>query len=222
MATKTKKSERIMAILAGIVLIISTIGLYFGMILSTKNEEKDLVAQQDQMKKMNEFSKRYQTVKERIAKKESDRYYSIFKEYENYPTAYNAASITEVKTKDLKVGDGKEITKETPYRAYYIGWLNTGKVFDSSFKGTELKSPIEGGNLIEGWNEGVIGMKINGIREIEIPYAKAYKDQAQGDIPAKSPLKFVVMAIAPENEKDSDVIELRKIEEEFAKAYGQR
>jgi FKBP-type peptidyl-prolyl cis-trans isomerase FkpA len=50
--------------------------------------------------------------------------------------------------------------------------------------------------LIQGWKEGMKGMKIGGIREITIPSDKAYGESGQGDdIPANTPLKFVVMAI---------------------------
>ena len=49
--------------------------------------------------------------------------------------------------------------------------------------------------MIQGWKDGIQGMKIGGIREISIPSALGYGDQDQGSIPANSPLRFVVMLI---------------------------
>ena len=69
------------------------------------------------------------------------------------------------------------------------------------FDGKKLKEPfsVEGlanASVIEGWKEGLIGMRIGGVRELAIPSSKAYGEKGQGDkIPANTPLKFVVMAI---------------------------
>lgn len=50
--------------------------------------------------------------------------------------------------------------------------------------------------MIKGWSQGVIGMKIGGVRELTIPYDLAYGETGSGDkIPANTPLKFVIMLI---------------------------
>ncbi len=52
-------------------------------------------------------------------------------------------------------------------------------------------------SLIPGWAEGVIGMRVGGVREITIPSDLAYKDQGSGnDIPPNTPIKFIVYVIA--------------------------
>ena len=70
--------------------------------------------------------------------------------------------------------------------------------------------------MINGWKEGVIGMKLGGVRELTIPAAKAYGSQSAGDkIPANAPLKFVVMAIK------ADWIEQPKVPEILQRARSQ-
>jgi hypothetical protein len=50
--------------------------------------------------------------------------------------------------------------------------------------------------MLEGWNLGIVGMKLGGVREITIPSELAYKDEESDVIPANSPLKFIVMLIS--------------------------
>ncbi len=222
----TKKSQRIFTIIIGVFMILSTVGLYVGMILSSQNEDKDRAALQQ---KMAEIQKKSAKIQEKIAanqKKQekvsepfNDKYGVVFKKYKDYPTAFNSAQIKKVMTKDLKVGTGSEIKKDTKYRAYYVGWLSSGKTFDSSFNGDKLRTPIAGGNLITGWNEGVIGMKMGGVREIAIPPEKAYGDQAKGNIPANSTLKFVVMVVDPIKQLDELDKEYNKLFQESLSLY---
>lgn len=137
----------------------------------------------------------------------SDQYFSEFSSYKSRAKAFNAVDVTAVKTADLKIGTGAEITDSefTDYFAYYIGWLADETIFDSSFDNadspTSLGLPLVGtSNMIEGWKQGIVGMKFGGVREISIPAALAYGDTEQGTIPAGSPLKFVIMLIEPDDE----------------------
>ena len=96
--------------------------------------------------------------------------------------------------------EGNAVAYDTDYAAYYIGWLSDETIFDSSFDTTEsptsLKTPLSGsGSMIQGWLEGIEGMKIGGVREITIPSVMAYGETEQGSIPANSPLKFIIMLI---------------------------
>ena len=98
-------------------------------------------------------------------------------------------------------GDGAEVKNDTKFSVYYIGWNAKGEVFDQSIADGKLKAPLNLDGpanmlVIQGWKEGLVGMKIGGVRELTIPADKAYGKQSQGDkIPTNSPLKFVVMAI---------------------------
>lgn len=193
MTKKTRLRERIFYGLIGIVMLVSTFGAYIAMAMSTQD-------QADKNAEMAAFQQKYNKWKEHmdgVAEELSIQYYPELKEYESYPKEYNAESIKELGKVDLKIGDGEEVTADTKYRAYYIGWLSNGEVFDGSFEGDSLKNPIESGSFIEGWNQGVLGMRIGGIRELSIPSEMAYGDQGQGTIPANSPLKFIIKLIPP-------------------------
>ena len=157
------------------------------------------------MKKYQEYQKKV----EAQGKELSAKYYDSFKEYEKAPVAFNAASVKELSKKDLKEGDGEEFNDSTTkFQAYYIGWKPDGVVFDGSFEKGALKSPAvfhkdgEKWGLIEGWSEGLKGMKVGGIRELTIPSDKAYgaqgsvgNEDSSKNIGPNTPLKFIVMLI---------------------------
>lgn len=183
------RSQRIGIWIITIVMVLGTLGSFFVVIFANKNAQTDY---QNSQKAFTEYQNKVNAQAEEL----SGKYFAEFSQYSSLPAAFDAASVTGLATEDLKIGDGEEITKDTPYAAYYIGWNPSGKVFDQSIDGEKLKSPIPGGNLIEGWNEGVIGMKMNGVRVITIPADKAYGESGSGeDIPPNTPLKFVVMVI---------------------------
>jgi len=185
----TPRSQRIGIWVIAIVLAIGTIGSFLVIILSNQNQKVDNA-------KIQELATKYQNDLDKQAKQLSEKYYPIFKQYANLPAKFDASTITKLETNDLKIGDGAEIKKDTPYSAYYIGWNPKGVIFDQSIENSALKSPIAGGGLIDGWEEGVIGMKMGGVREISIPSDKAYGKTGSGDnIPPNTPIKFIVMAI---------------------------
>jgi len=185
----TPRSQQIGIWIIAVVLLVGTLGSFLVMVLSNQNQAKDQAALQ------NAYNT-YQTSVTEQTKKLSDTYYSTFSQYSNISAAFSADGIKTVTTTDLKVGDGETLTSKTAYSSYYIGWNPKGVVFDQSIENGALKAPIAGGNLITGWNEGVVGMKIGGVREITIPSDKAYGDTGSGDnIPPNTPIKFVVMVI---------------------------
>jgi FKBP-type peptidyl-prolyl cis-trans isomerase len=186
------------------------------MILAPQNEAADNARLEDLYAQYQKDSQAYQAKVDAQAAELSKQYYKQFSQYKTRPSAFTASDVKSVSTVDLKVGDGEKITKDSTYSAYYIGWNPKGTVFDQSIDGDKLKAPIEGGNLIEGWNEGVIGMKVGGVREITIPSDKAYGEQGSGEsIPPNTPLKFVVFIIPkPESIKQPE------IPEELLQGYG--
>lgn len=198
---RTSLKQRIGIIVVTVILLGSTIALYMGIVLNYNNGGSTTnTVDPAKQARFNELSSQYQAKVDAEAANLSTIYFSQFSPYKNNVRSFNAAAITEVATTDLKVGDGAEIIEgSTDYSAYYIGWLSDETIFDSSFNSTtdptSLKHPLAGGQMIEGWNQGIIGMKIGGVREISIPAALAYGDQQQGSIPANSPLKFIVMLI---------------------------
>jgi FKBP-type peptidyl-prolyl cis-trans isomerase len=199
----TAKSQRIGIWIIAIVMTVGTIGSFAVMVLANDNAKIDQAQQQklyaEYQKQLDEQKKQGEAL--------SALYYPTFKPYQTAPAAFDPASVGDKVIKnDLKVGNGAELTADTTYQAYYIGWNPKGKTFDSSFDGETLKAPIDTSQatLIPGWNEGVIGMKVGGVREITIPSDLAYKDQGSGnDIPPNTPIKFIVYVIATTELKEN-------------------
>ena len=199
---KTSLKQRIAIIVVAIIMVGSTIALYMGIVLSYNNNADTTAASSEKQERFDELYAEYQAKVDAQAAELSTEYFDSFSPYLSNVKSFNAAAITEVTTKDLKVGTGTEVTEGfTDYSAYYLGWLSDETIFDSSFDSTteptSLKVPLTGSEMIEGWNQGIVGMKLGGVREISIPAELAYGDQAQGSIPANSPLKFIVMLISP-------------------------
>ena len=112
-----------------------------------------------------------------------------------------AANSGDVATKDLAAGTGRELTSgDTDYLAYYIGWCADGSVFDSSLDDVDNPTSFKGAlaisdGLITGWKEGVVGMKLGGVRRITIPGEKAYAETREICGGYNKPLRFMVMAV---------------------------
>jgi hypothetical protein len=101
---------------------------------------------------------------------------------------------TRLETKDLIAGTGATARAGDTVVVNYVGALYTnGKVFDSSWsRGQTFTAPLVSADLIQGWVDGIPGMKVGGRRELIIPPALAYKNRANGTIPANSTLIFIV------------------------------
>jgi FKBP-type peptidyl-prolyl cis-trans isomerase len=97
---------------------------------------------------------------------------------------------------DLKIGEGYEVKEGGAVVAYYHGTLKEGgKVFDSAFdRGEPAAFPLTG--VIPGWQKGVPGMKLGGIRRLIIPAALGYGERGAGqDIPPNSDLVFIIQLV---------------------------
>lgn len=113
----------------------------------------------------------------------------------NAPVA--TSEVEGIKIEDLKIGDGYEVKPGGAVVAYYHGTLakDPTKVFDSAFDRGE---PIGFGlnQVIPGWQKGVPGMKVGGVRRLTIPAALAYGPQSPSpDIPPNSDLIFVIQLV---------------------------
>lgn len=192
-----KKTHRIGILVILIVTVIGTIGSFAVLILSSENQRKEETRIQQLS---DEYSKKVKAQTDEL----NDRYYEQINQFSGRVGSFDRDAVDSLKTQDLAVGTGEEITSESTFSAYYIGWNPWGKIFDQSIEDGKLKNPFsinmalsgEQGGVIEGWREGLVGMKLGGVRELTIPASKAYGDKAQGDdIPANTPLKFIVLAI---------------------------
>lgn len=96
---------------------------------------------------------------------------------------------------DFVVGTGTELKADSTVVINYHGTLKDGgKTFDSSFeRGQPVAFPLA--RLIPGWQKGVPGMKVGGLRRLTVPSALAYGDQGQGEIPGKADLIFIIEAL---------------------------
>jgi len=102
---------------------------------------------------------------------------------------------TKLETKEIIPGTGAEAKKGDHVTVNYVGVLyKTGKEFDSSWKRNEPFSfTIGKGEVIPGWEQGVVGMKVGGRRELIIPPSLAYGAKGSPPtIPANETLVFVV------------------------------
>jgi FKBP-type peptidyl-prolyl cis-trans isomerase len=76
---------------------------------------------------------------------------------------------------DIKVGGGKEAKSGDRVTVHYVGTLTDGKKFDSSRdRGQGFGFQLGAGKVIKGWDRGVAGMKIGGVRKLTIPPDLAY------------------------------------------------
>ncbi len=95
--------------------------------------------------------------------------------------------------KDIVKGEGQQVLGGDHIVIHYVGTLEDGSKFDSSYdRGQPFKTRIGVGQVIDGWDMGVIGMKVGGKRELVIPAQLAYGDRQVGLIPANSTLIFEV------------------------------
>jgi FKBP-type peptidyl-prolyl cis-trans isomerase len=99
--------------------------------------------------------------------------------------------------KDEVVGKGREAKTGDTVRVHYTGTLMSGKKFDSSLdRGEPFEFKLGEGQVIKGWDQGVVGMKVGGKRKLTIPWDLAYGEAGNPPtIPPKAALKFDVELI---------------------------
>ncbi len=96
---------------------------------------------------------------------------------------------------DEKIGTGNEAKSGDTVTVHYVGTLTNGTIFDASRKrgDTGFTFVLGKGEVIKGWDQGVLGMKVGGTRKLTIPSDLAYGNRAVGGvIPANATLIFEV------------------------------
>ena len=98
---------------------------------------------------------------------------------------------------DITVGTGAEAMNGQTVSTNYTGWLydenapdNKGAVFDSTDGSGPFSFVLGAGSVIQGWDQGVPGMRVGGTRRLVIPPSLAYGSQQRGSIPPNSTLIF--------------------------------
>ncbi|MEP6883432.1 MAG: FKBP-type peptidyl-prolyl cis-trans isomerase [Gammaproteobacteria bacterium] len=123
------------------------------------------------------------------------------------PVTAPSPGVDAMQSVQLKAGSGPEITAGKIAVVQYTGWLyeasapeHKGKQFDSSrTAGQPFRFPVGTGQVIKGWDQGVVGMKIGESRRLVIPADLAYGDSgAGGVIPPGATLIFDIDLVAIE------------------------
>jgi len=102
-------------------------------------------------------------------------------------------NITRMVIDDIKIGTGAEVAVGDIVSVHYVGQLQNGQEFDASKKrGEAFEFTVGAGRVIQGWEEGVIGMQVGGERVLVIPPEKAYGEAGIGPIPGNATLVFSI------------------------------
>lgn len=114
------------------------------------------------------------------------------------------SQVDKLTTIDQEVGSGPEAKAGMDVLVHYTGWVydrnakeHHGKEFDSSYDaGHPFSFKLGAGNVIKGWDQGVVGMRVGGTRTLLIPAALGYGAEGAGeDIPPNASLVFDVELI---------------------------
>ncbi|KAK0746275.1 hypothetical protein B0T18DRAFT_324382 [Schizothecium vesticola] len=170
----------------------------------------ELIAQDGKKlsKKQQKKLKTEAAAKESPASAKSDKKVQFAKELEQGPTgpakekaekaADKKAAAPSVKVvqgvtiDDRKIGTGRTVKNGDKVGMRYIGKLLNGKLFDANKKGPPFTFKIGKGEVIKGWDIGILGMAVGGERRLTIPASAAYGSKALPGIPANSTLVFDV------------------------------
>lgn len=223
---KTSRSQRIIIIVIALLLLGSTVLTYIFVVLNSGSSNNSSISSDATIDELTAQFDAKNAELETAAKPYSDKYLETFKAFRSEVKSYNEASANAgvLDTKDLKEGTGKVLEEgDTDYLAYYIGSCADGTVFQSSFNDfdnpTSLSVPIETSSLVEGWMQGVIGMKVGGVRQITMSGDLAYGDTQEICGGYNKPLRFIVMAIDPDENLSKLNSELQDIWLQLYMAY---
>ncbi len=177
MADRKEFATRFSMALLAVLFLATSIGFSLLVIWQSKQDKKDEAAQT--------------ALTEQTTNKEENKLEgTILKDFTP------VAAVDSLQKTDTTVGTGEEVKASDTITAHYTGALaSTGVIFQSSLDtGQPFTSALSG--LIKGWQEGIPGMKVGGIRRLLIPAAQAYGAQSQSGIPANSDLVFDIVLVA--------------------------
>lgn len=110
-----------------------------------------------------------------------------------------SGKITKLIIEDSSIGDGKEVVLGSTVTVNYIGTLQDGTQFDNSFeRGVPYTFVVGEGQVIEGWEKGILGMRGGGERILIIPSSLAYGNRSVGPIPSGATLLFAIQVLSVE------------------------
>jgi FKBP-type peptidyl-prolyl cis-trans isomerase FkpA len=95
--------------------------------------------------------------------------------------------------RDLRTGDGPVVSTGQMVRIHYVGWLPDGTQFDGLAPPSEpLEFRLGAGEVIAGWDQGIVGMRAGGQRQMVVAPQLGYGTRRIGRIPPNSTLVFIV------------------------------
>ncbi len=103
--------------------------------------------------------------------------------------------VSGVTVDDRKIGSGPAAKKGNRLEMRYIGKLDNGKVFDSNKSGKPFSFKLGAGEVIKGWDLGLVGIQVGGERRLIIPPHLAYGSKALPGIPKNSRLTFDIKCL---------------------------
>ena len=113
------------------------------------------------------------------------------------PPVEGTSSLTDlgVGVIEIVTGVGPAITPGDLLEVHYTGWLSDGREFDSSLDREPFSFKLDTGAVIAGWDDGLAGMAVGGVRRLVIPPELAYGDRGREGIPPGSELVFDIELI---------------------------
>lgn len=108
-------------------------------------------------------------------------------------SASEGGELSKLVIDDVVLGNGVEASASDTVVVHYTGTLQNGQQFDSSYeRGTPFTFELGKGRVIDGWEQGIAGMKVGGKRILVIPSELAYGASGAGPIPPNATLVFAV------------------------------
>ncbi len=178
----TRKRDRFFALMGAALFLVTSLALSVAVIFDIVTNKADPAAKPD------------------TSQQESCSISQTTAPAEKLPSDYEATAATtdQLQTTDITKGTGVAAKSGDCLNMKYYGTLATdGTVFDENYtKDTGLQFQLGQGQVISGWDQGIEGMQVGGVRRLVIPANLAYGDQAQGSIPANSTLVFLVKLVS--------------------------
>lgn len=186
------KGQRVAAFLLALGFLLSTIGFTAYVVYELNREDSGIIAE-DALPVEQDAE---QTAAEETGEEQCGAMQFDAVSAREVPSTTTADTpVNELETIDVKEGDGAVVQAGDCVAALYYGTLaENGEKFDGNYdSGTPIEFSLNG--VIQGWTDGIPGMKVGGVRRLVIPAEQAYGESERPGIPANSDLVFEVEII---------------------------